>query len=1053
MPPPPWWHTECLEGSAPQRNANGTAECVECSAGWHGTQDDVSLLRSCEPCPARMLQPMPGQAICEACPLEGVDCTVQDQVLLLTGWFRPAAPPSANMSVLAPVRCPKPEGCLGGPNVSDGSCAEGHVGALCGACAEGYHMSSTVCEECATYNGAGSMTLYVLSGIAVIVAAFAYLCSRMEKAETHSTKGSQLWARTVSVRTRLRARRNTLRTTLGQLEQRARPLGSIGKILLAYFQVLYAFSQLKSIRWPSAFARYLDLVAPLSFRFFSALPLDCVVSLQISLEQRIVTLLLLPPAGLLAVLLLGLLAAHCRCLPKQERGLCAVAARPEVCTLQLWLLLLVYPSLANTTLIPFDCVTVGEQRLLRASPTEACDDDRWYTLAALGGIGTAVYSFGFPLFCFLVARAGRHAPVGEAVEEPSGAPGKQGAPPAASGKAVRRAERARLVLRSYTAEHWYWESLDIFRKYLLTSVVLVVAHNTLLQVYVGLLVCVVASLLLARHQPYADPICGTLQMLCLTQLTFTYMSGMLFFDDGGAAQLWWEEHEQRWAIALITANTLIYVLLARGLCGAVGSAVVDAKAEVQQFDEERRNLEAELASMRELLAEPSEASAGLRRAQISASELDLREGLGKGAFGEVFKAFYRGTPVAVKKMHAHQADAAMAKHAKAFRDEVLLLLELRHPNIVQLIGGSWDVDSGDMCLVLELCARGSLEQLLEDTLVQLTWVETLLPLATGVARGMAYLHGQSPPIVHRDLKPANVLLSSDLTPKIGDMGTALEMSEGAEEEVANAGSPLFQAPEVLRREMADGMCDVWSFGCLMCCLSTRNINPYEPVRPTQAVSLVAELRLRPHVYSPLATLIEKACELEYEDRPSFEEMLRAHLEADETLAAAREADAAAAARRGNDATRVSSGGATAPNPARMPRPKPAAAAASSNSTQAAAAALVAALSDGAESSRKTSTAQKDRRGSLDFFRAAQGATRTNDGIASVDEAAAAAEYSRNLKQARRMSLQAADSIEDLVGRKEAPGPEVSEKRRSALEKKKKKEGRLPPVEDRESVSV
>ena len=52
--------------------------------------------------------------------------------------------------------------------------------------------------------------------------------------------------------------------------------------------------------------------------------------------------------------------------------------------------------------MPFDCVDVGERRVLRANPAEYCDDERWYVLGALGGIGTVVYSFGFPLLCFLV---------------------------------------------------------------------------------------------------------------------------------------------------------------------------------------------------------------------------------------------------------------------------------------------------------------------------------------------------------------------------------------------------------------------------------------------------------------------------------------------------------------------------------------------------------------------------------------------------------------------------------------------------------------------------
>ena len=99
---------------------------------------------------------------------------------------------------------------------------------------------------------------------------------------------------------------------------------------------------------------------------------------------------------------------------------------------------------------------------------------------------------------------------------------------------------------------------------------------------------------------------------------------------------------------------------------------------------------------------------------------------------------------------------------------------------------------------------GSLEDLLADRRTPLPWLERRLPLAIGVGRGLAYLHAQVPPLVHRDLKPANVLLSADLSPKIGDLGSALELGDGATDEVGAEGTPLFQAPEAARRRWRRG---------------------------------------------------------------------------------------------------------------------------------------------------------------------------------------------------------------------------------------------------------
>ena len=54
-------------------------------------------------------------------------------------------------------------------------------------------------------------------------------------------------------------------------------------------------------------------------------------------------------------------------------------------------------------------------------------------------------------------------------------------------------------------------------------------------------------------------------------------------------------------------------------------------------------------------------------------------------------------------------------------------------------------------------------------------------IATGVARGLAYLHeGCAPRIVHRDVKPSNVLLDAGMVPKLSDFGLARVVPDGAQ---------------------------------------------------------------------------------------------------------------------------------------------------------------------------------------------------------------------------------------------------------------------------------
>ena len=77
----------------------------------------------------------------------------------------------------------------------------------------------------------------------------------------------------------------------------------------------------------------------------------------------------------------------------------------------------------------------------------------------------------------------------------------------------------------------------------------------------------------------------------------------------------------------------------------------------------------------------------------------------------------------------------------AFRAEILLTATLKHANIVGFVGACWSREL--VALLLEWVPKGSLEDLLSQTAVNLVWNDPLLRLASDIARGMAYLHSRS----------------------------------------------------------------------------------------------------------------------------------------------------------------------------------------------------------------------------------------------------------------------------------------------------------------------
>jgi serine/threonine protein kinase len=89
--------------------------------------------------------------------------------------------------------------------------------------------------------------------------------------------------------------------------------------------------------------------------------------------------------------------------------------------------------------------------------------------------------------------------------------------------------------------------------------------------------------------------------------------------------------------------------------------------------------------------------------EIDYSELDVGEHLGAGGFGEVHRATWKGTEVAVKVMTSEKITKEMEK---SFKDEVRVMTSLRHPNVVLFMAAS--TKAPKMCIVMEFMTLGSL---------------------------------------------------------------------------------------------------------------------------------------------------------------------------------------------------------------------------------------------------------------------------------------------------------------------------------------------------------
>jgi hypothetical protein len=69
--------------------------------------------------------------------------------------------------------------------------------------------------------------------------------------------------------------------------------------------------------------------------------------------------------------------------------------------------------------------------------------------------------------------------------------------------------------------------------------------------------------------------------------------------------------------------------------------------------------------------------------QVAPHEIKIGPRIGKGSFAEVFKARWRGTLVAVKKLPAHSLTPDFFED---FEREAALMKRLRHPNVLLYLG-------------------------------------------------------------------------------------------------------------------------------------------------------------------------------------------------------------------------------------------------------------------------------------------------------------------------------------------------------------------------------
>ncbi|KAF7128877.1 hypothetical protein RHSIM_Rhsim10G0029200 [Rhododendron simsii] len=185
--------------------------------------------------------------------------------------------------------------------------------------------------------------------------------------------------------------------------------------------------------------------------------------------------------------------------------------------------------------------------------------------------------------------------------------------------------------------------------------------------------------------------------------------------------------------------------------------------------------------------------------------------------GTTYKAILPdGSALAIKRLNTCKLSE------KQFRMEMNRLGQLRHPNLVPLLG--FCVVEEEKLLVYKHMSSGTLYSMLNGNPSELDW-PTRFRIGFGAARGLAWLHhGCQPPILHQNISSNVILLDEDFDARIIDFGLARLMTSDEKNESSFVNGDLgefgYIAPEYSSTMVASLKGDVYGFGVVLLELAT-----------------------------------------------------------------------------------------------------------------------------------------------------------------------------------------------------------------------------------------
>ncbi|KAK2945861.1 putative G2-specific protein kinase nimA [Blattamonas nauphoetae] len=203
-------------------------------------------------------------------------------------------------------------------------------------------------------------------------------------------------------------------------------------------------------------------------------------------------------------------------------------------------------------------------------------------------------------------------------------------------------------------------------------------------------------------------------------------------------------------------------------------------------------------------------------AENQLNEYEILNEIGQGSFGIVRRVRHRRTQKVYAWKEVHYAGMS-EKEKTLLVNEVNILRELHHPNIVRYYDRIVDKHNAKLYIIMEYCDGGDLGRVIRRCREKSVYVDedVVWKILAQLSSALKDCHSHTPSkILHRDIKPKNIFLNKQKIAKLGDFGLSRTLDNGSFA-VTTLGTPYYTSPEQIQQQAYDERSDIWSLGCVI----------------------------------------------------------------------------------------------------------------------------------------------------------------------------------------------------------------------------------------------